>query len=249
MTAKGGALAVVIGRAGSKGLPGKNVRIVASRPIVYFTIRHAQAADTVDRVIVSSDSDAILAEARRLGASAVRRPEELATDTATIDSAVRHAIEHIEGPQKLVVILYANVPIRPPGLIDQAVRALIETGADSVQSYTDVGKHNPYWMATLDDAGRVRAYVRNTVYRRQDLPKFLIPDGGVIAVRRESLFTVVEGQPHAFLGTDRRGIQTEPFSVLDEDTAVDLALADSMLAGRASKAMVAGSEQLAEPPA
>jgi len=83
-------------------------------------------------------------------------------------------------------------------------------------------------MVTLDAEHRVAPHVANTAYRRQDLPKLFIPDGGVIALTRASLFTVVEGQPHAFLGQDRRGIVSHG-PVVDVDDAADFALAEAML--------------------
>jgi CMP-N-acetylneuraminic acid synthetase len=180
-------------------------------------------------VIVSTDGHAIAAAAESMGVQVVHRPAALASDTATVDSAVRHAVESINAPEPIIVILYANVPVRPDDLIDRAVSTLIETRADSVQSYSDVGKHHPYWMVSLDEAQRVTPHVQNTVYRRQDLPKLLIPNGGVIAVTRPSLFTIIEGQPHAFLGKDRRGIVTLADEVIDVDGALDFAVAEAIL--------------------
>ena len=227
-------LAVIIGRAGSKGLPGKNWRALAGKPMICHSIDDALAAETVDRVIVSTDGDAIADAAESSGVEVVRRPAALANDTATVDSAVRHAVDAVKSPATTVVILYANVPVRPDDLIDRAVRELFATHADSVQSYSDVGKHHPYWMVTLDDEHRVKQHVPNTVYRRQDLPKLLLPDGGVIAVTRKSLLNDVEGQPHAFLGTDRRGIVSPAGSVVDVDCAADFALAEAMLSSFAA---------------
>jgi CMP-N,N'-diacetyllegionaminic acid synthase len=224
-----GVLAVIIGRAGSKGLPGKNARLVAGRPIIAHTIDDALAAEAISRVVVSTDGAAIADAARALGVQVVQRPAALASDTATVDSAVRHAVESLQAAEPIVVVLYANVPVRPADLIDRAVGMLRATRADSVQSYSPVGKHHPYWMMRLDDAGRVTPYIDNTVYRRQDLPRLLIPDGGVIAVTRRSLFTEEEGKPHAFLGADRRGIESWG-PIVDIDDAADLAVAEAMLA-------------------
>ncbi|MFO0827422.1 MAG: acylneuraminate cytidylyltransferase family protein [Phycisphaerales bacterium] len=222
-------LAVVIGRAGSKGLPGKNARPLAGRPMVCHSIAHALAASSVDRVIVSTDGDAIAQAATSMCVDVVRRPPQLADDHATVDGAVRHAVEQCGSTADIVVILYANVPIRPDGLIDRAVATLRETGADSVQSYERPGKYHPYWMVTLGEHGEVQPWQANTVYRRQDLPPCFMPDGGVIAVRRASLFTVVEGQPHAFLGRDRRGIENPHGAVVDVDSQIDFAVAEAML--------------------
>jgi N-acylneuraminate cytidylyltransferase len=221
-------LAVIIGRAGSKGLPGKNSRMVAGAPMICHTIADALEAETVDRIIVSTDGDAIADAAESMDIEVVRRPAELAGDTATVDGAVRHGVEACGDDASIVVILYANVPVRPDDLIDRAIRELVTTGASSVQSYSDVGKHHPCWMVTLDERGRVVPHVRNTVYRRQDLPQLLIPDGGTIAVTRASLFTVVKSQPHAFLGGDRRGIVSGG-PVVDVDDAMGCACAEALL--------------------
>jgi CMP-N,N'-diacetyllegionaminic acid synthase len=223
------ALAVIIGRAGNKGLPGKNAMPIAGTPMICHTIQDAMDSECVGRIIVSTDGQCIADAAASMRVEVVRRPAPLASDTATVDAAVRHAVESIDAPESIIVILYANVPVRPPDLIDRAVGMLIESGADSVQSYSDVGKHHPFWMVTLDDRQRVQPHVRNTVYRRQDLPRLYLPDGGVIAVTRQSLFTVIEGQPHAFLGQDRRGILSPPGSVIDVDTPADFATAEAIL--------------------
>ncbi len=230
----GGVLAVVLGRAGSRGLKAKNVRLVAGRPMICHTIDHARAAETVDRIVVSTDGDEIAAAAETMGAEVVRRPPELASDTAAVGSAARHAVEQIEADERIVVILYANVPVRPENLIDRAVRLLINSGADSIQSYHEVGTCHPCWMCSLDKEHKVKPYQPNTIHRRQDLPKLFVPDGGVIAVTADSLRRASEDDPHAFLGTDRRGIEVLRGSVVDVDTAVDLAMAQALLAHQIS---------------
>lgn len=227
-----GVLAVVIGRAGSKGVPGKNARELLGRPVISYTIDQALAAREVDRVILSTDGEAIADAARAAGVEVVMRPADLASDTATVDSAVRHAVEASGSDAGVVVILYGNVPIRPEGLIDRAVLRLRETGADSVQSYERPGKYHPFWMVRLGERGEVSQWEENAIYRRQDLPPAFMPDGGVIAVTRESLFRVVEGQPHAFLGRDRRGIENPAGSVIDIDHPVDLLVAEAILRQR-----------------
>ncbi len=226
------ALAVVIGRAGSRGLPGKNTRMLAGRPMICHTIEDARAAVTIDSVVVSTDGDAIAAAAEAMSVPVVRRPAALAGDTATVGAAVRHAVAECDpgGRERVIVILYANVPVRPRGLIDRAVSLLLDTGADSVQSYAAVGKHHPYWMVSLDADHAVTPFCESPIDRRQDLPRLLIPDGGVIAVTRASLMAAGEHDPpHAFLGADRRGIRTAPGEVLDVDTAHDLAVAEALL--------------------
>lgn len=228
----GGTLAVVIGRAGSKGLPGKNALSVAGIPMIARSVRFARASREIDRVIVSTDGAEIAQIARDEGVDVFLRPESVSNDQATVDSAVRHAVDVSGDCAEIIVILYGNVPVRPVDLADRAVRMLRETGADSVQSYYRVGKTHPFWMSRLDGHGRVSQFIENRIYRRQELPSLFMPDGGVIAVRRASLFTVREGEPHAFFGRDRRGIETREGEVIDVDTAVDLAVAEAILSAR-----------------
>ncbi len=226
-------LAVVIGRAGSKGLPRKNALPVAGVPMIAHSVRFALASRSVERVIVSTDGAEIAEIARAEGADVFLRPDAVSNDTATVDSAVRHAVEASGSRAETIVILYGNVPVRPADLADRAVARLDETGADSVQSYYRVGKTHPFWMSRLDESGRVSQFIENRIYRRQELPPLFMPDGGVIAVRRASLFDVREGEPHAFFGRDRRGIETREGDVVDVDTALDLAVAEAILNSRA----------------
>ena len=223
------AIAVIVGRSGSKGLPGKNSLPLAGRPMVVHSIDHARESRHVERVIVSTDGEEIAGAARSVGVEVVMRPPLLANDHASVDAAVRHAVESSGAPHGVIVILYANAPVRPHGLIDRAVDRLLETGADSVQSYEPVGKHHPWWMACLGEDGEVSPWKRNDVYRRQDLPPAYFPDGGVIAVRRESLFTTETGHPHAFLGRNRQGIINQIGDVVDIDDEIDLIVAEARI--------------------
>ena len=231
-------VAVIIARSGSKGLPGKNELIVAGRPMVEHTILDALESKQVDGILVSTDSSAIGSIASRCGVQVVHRPAELAADTATIDSAVRHAITNAAPAAREIVILYGNVPFRPTTLIDEAICRRRTTAADSVQSYSPVGKMHPWWMVGMDEQGRVSKLHDNTVYRRQDLPECFIPDGGVIVVTRQSLECVIEDDPHAFLGQDRRGIVTSQRAVVDVDDRIDAALAEVLLREQGSSADV-----------
>lgn len=240
------AAAIILARGGSKGVPGKNIALVAGRPCIAWTIDAAQAAETVARVAVSTDDPNIAAAARGCGADVIERPPELASDTARVDDAARHAARAL-GHAGPYVILYANVPVRPRGLIDEAVRMLTSAGCDSVQSYAPVGKHHPWWTARLDrESGRVGPWegevLNHGVYRRQDLPPAHIPDGGVIAVTRAALMLELPGAgagPHAFFGLDRRGIVNPDGPegmVVDIDSPIDLLVANAVLRTRAAGA-------------
>lgn len=240
------AVAIILARAGSKGVPGKNTAPIAGKPCVQWTIEAALGSRLVGRTLVSSDDRAALALARSLGADAIERPPALAGDTARIDDAARDALDRWAAGQRLdprpespVVILYANVPVRPPGLIDRALDLLLRSRCDSVQSYAPVGKFHPWWTARLDEHGSVSPWegdvLNHGVFRRQDLPPAFVPDGGVIALTVRALRLQVPGVPqgpHAFFGLDRRGVVNPEGSVVDIDAPIDLALAHALLSQR-----------------
>ncbi len=235
---------VILARAGSRGVPGKNVALVAGRPCIAWTIDHALASTHVATTLVSTDDSKAAAVARAMGVAVIDRPAPLASDSARVDDAVRHAIashELASGPVGGVVILYGNVPVRPEGLIDRAIERFRSSGCDSVQSYAPVGKHHPWWTARLEgDDMEARAWeegapLNHGVYRRQDLPPAYIPDGGVLVVSRAALFGEIPGAasgPHAFLGARRSGVVNPEGSVVDIDAPIDLLVADAILSRR-----------------
>ena len=234
-------IAIILGRGGSKGVPGKNVMPIAGKPCVRWTIDAALASKSVSRVLVSSDDPNLLTIAAAAGATPIERPANLATDTARVDDAARHAAEvgaralNLSRPN--LVILYANVPVRPAGLIDRAADLLASTNCDSVQSYAPVGKFHPWWIARVDPTtSQVRPWegdvLNHSVFRRQDLPPAHIPDGGVIALTWRSLFCEVDGAqdgPHRFFGVDRRGVINPEGSVVDIDAPEDVMVAEAVL--------------------
>ena len=239
------AAAIILGRAGSKGVRGKNLAPVAGKPCAQWTIEHALRSATIATVAVSSDSAELRDLGASLGAIPIHRPDELAGDHATIDAAARHAAEHLLHAGYItsatpLVILYANVPVRPADLSDRALARVAETGCDSVQSYAPVGKHHPWWTARVDaSSGAVAPWegdiLNHGVFRRQDLPPAFIPDGGVIALTLRALMLAIPGVPpgpHAFFGKDRRGITNPEGTVVDIDAPTDLLVADAILRGR-----------------
>jgi CMP-N-acetylneuraminic acid synthetase len=234
------ALAIILARAGSKGVPGKNTAPIAGRPCIAWTIDAAQNANCVSKVVVSTDSEETTRISQSLGTDIHTRSADLASDTATVDDAAREALAAIDPDAHFntIVLLYANVPVRPPDLIDRAVNLLQAEHCDSVQSYTAVGKHHPWWTARIDDAGNVTPWqgdiLNHNIYRRQDLPPAHIPDGGVLALTRPALTRQLNTPPgpHAFLGNDCRGITTKEGDVIDIDTPIDLVIADTILRQR-----------------
>lgn len=230
-------LAVILARAGSEGLPDKCVRPLLGRAVIEYTFDHALAAESVDAVMLTTDSESAKRIARARGIAVVDRPAELASDTATVDDAVRHAVKVFEASTgrtvDVVVLLYGNVPVRADGVVDRAVGRLIETGADSVRTVAPVTKQHPDWVHRLDNH-RMTQYRPNSIYRRQDLEPLYYHDGAVAVVTRTALLAAPrwEGDFQGFLGDDRRALVQRPEDAVDIDGPIDFHLAEAILRAR-----------------
>ena len=130
------AVCVIPARAGSKGVPRKNLREVAGKPLIVWTIEQALAVTTPLEVVVSTDDDEIASVARDAGASVpFLRPPELAQDTTATEPVVRHALASLDrlGTQaSTVLLLQATSPVRLPGTLDRALSEFTSTGVDSM---------------------------------------------------------------------------------------------------------------------
>jgi len=239
-------LAVIVARAGSKGLPNKCMALLNGRPVIDYTIDAALATQTIDAVCFTSDSDDAKNLARRRDIFIVDRPAELATDTATVDSAVRHAVEVFEAANPRfraawIVLLYGNVPLRPADAIDRAVNRIRESKCDSIRTVAPVSKQHPDWIHRLDGDQLVK-FRQNDIYRRQDLEPLFFHDGAVVVVARTALFAKPSHSHdfHAFLGRDRRAIVVSASDTVDIDDPADLRLAEAMIGSQPIQTITLG---------
>lgn len=230
-------LGIILARAGSKGLPDKCVHDLLGRPLITYTFDHAAASKHLTDVVLTTDSQPAKELARERGITVIDRPSELATDTATVDDAARHALEVWESTQSnqvdMVAMLYGNIPVRAPGLIDRAIEHLTKTAADSVRSVVLVAKQHPDWIHHLD-GDRMSQFRPNGLYRRQDLEPLYYHDGAVAVVTRRALFAALDTpeDKQAFLGEDRRAIVQRPEDSVDVDGPIDLLVAETILRSR-----------------
>jgi CMP-N-acetylneuraminic acid synthetase len=227
-------LGIILARGGSAGLRDKHLLSLLGRPVISYTFDHTRAARKLDRVIVTSDCPRILALAEQSGFDTIRRPPYLATAEASVQSVLLHAMRAVEGDESFqseaVVVLYGNVPVRAPGVIDRALDVLEQTGCDSVRSFCPVGKWHPGWMCKLD-GDHVSALRPGSIHRRQDLEPLFLHDGAVVAVSRASMLLAEEhpDDPHAFFGVDRRAIETGMGDTVEIDHQRDLYWAEAVL--------------------
>lgn len=231
-------LGIIPARAGSVGVPGKNVRELCGREVVCYTLDAALAAKRLTGIALTTDDPKVCeigkwVKYRRV--LLVERPSELATATARIDGVMRHCVaqwEEAKGERPdVVALLYANVPVRAEGIIDRAIARLEATGADSVQTMVDVGKFHPSWLYELTgDHAKPHEKENKKVYRRQDLSPLFSIDGAVGVVKTETLMKAAGNpDPHAFWGEDRRGLVQEAHETVDIDSMRDFYVAEAAL--------------------
>ena len=163
-------LAIIPARGGSKGIPGKNLRELAGKPLIAWSILAARAAERVDQVVVSTDDDAIAETARAYGADVpFVRPAELATDTAPTEPVMAHALDWYAAAGEqfdTVVLLQPTSPLRRAGTIDAALTRFEAEGADSLLGVVE--SHHFFWQRGTSGEATARYDFRNRP-RRQDI--------------------------------------------------------------------------------
>jgi CMP-N,N'-diacetyllegionaminic acid synthase len=190
-------LALIPARGGSKGLPRKNLLTVHGRPLLAFTVDAARDSTFIDRVVVSSDDDAIIAAALTCGGEApFRRPIDLASDTAASIDVALHALDQLPD-YEVLVLLQPTSPARTAADIDAACTLFASSGAPSCVSVSAV-EQSPYWMFRLDPGGVLRPLIESPrIARRQDLPLVYALNGAIYVadvawLRRTGTFVTSE---------------------------------------------------------
>lgn len=219
-------LALIPARGGSKGIPGKNTKELAGKPLIAHTIEAARSCSCLDDVLVSTDSEEIAETARKFGAWVpFLRPGELANDTAKTIDAVLYTLRRLakEGKEyDYVVLLQPTSPLRCGEDIEGAVKLALKTGEDvvAVSEVTD----SPILMRTCDDKGKLTPLLSgSSTVRRQDMPKYYRVNGSIYVNRVSALSeeTSLNDNPIGYIMPRERSV--------DIDESVDFAVAEYFL--------------------
>ena len=186
-------LGIVPARGGSKGVPGKNVRLLAGRTLLDYTASAASASGVLDRIVLSTDSDEIADVGRRAGLEVpFMRPASLAQDDTPMLPVIQHAITALTESgwtPEVIVLLQPTSPLRRPWHIRDAVTTLRETKADSVVTVVELPRHlSPDYVMRIED-GLLRPFLPDgaRVTRRQDARAAYSRDGTVYACWRATI--------------------------------------------------------------
>ena len=187
-------LGIIPARGGSKGVPGKNIKPLAGKPLILHSIDAARSSG-LTKVIVSTDDDAIKDVAVKSGAAVpFKRPQELATDTARSIDVAKHALLAMEALDKTqydaVMLLQPTAPFRRTQDIDEAIEILASNPkADSVISVVDVEAHHPARMKYLENGQLIDPPFceSHENQNRQELRPMYIRNGAIYLTRRGTL--------------------------------------------------------------
>ena len=133
-------LAVVPARGGSKGIPKKNIKILAGKPLIQYTIDEANKSLYIDDVVVSTDDDEISKVSETLGAKVIRRPDELSGDNALVVDALRYTIEVLKKENlnyDIVLLLEPTSPLRSYSIIDECIEKFKNKNVESVTTFSE----------------------------------------------------------------------------------------------------------------
>ena len=223
-------LAVIPARGGSKRLPGKNIKTLAGKPLIQWTIEAALECDLIDETIVSTDDLSIAELSKEQGASIpFIRPCSLAQDTSTSIDVLIHALDYYKEQGiafDYVMLLQPTSPLRNAGHIYGAVDMLGEKGADAVISVCETD-HSPLWTNTLDETCNMDSFLRKELKnkRSQDLPEYFRLNGAIYLVSTDRL----RAEKTIFISNNIYGYKMDRNSSVDIDEELDFIIAETIM--------------------
>lgn len=228
-------IAAILARAGSKGVKNKNIRPILGKPLIAYSIEKALESGVFDAVAVSSDSDEILEIGEMFNAThLVKRPDELASDTAGKIPAIIHCVEEVERASgytfDTVVDLAVTGPLREVEDIVKAVDILEKNKISSVLSATETNRSPYFVMFEYDENGKLKKckQTETPLVRRQDAPKVYEVNGIVYVWNRNALF-----EKQAALFEDTKLYIMPDERAVDIDGELDLEFVEFLMTKRA----------------
>jgi CMP-N,N'-diacetyllegionaminic acid synthase len=212
-------VAIIPARGGSKGVPRKNLRHFQNKSLLAHSIHVASQSQFIDRIIVSSDDDEIIAEALQAGADVpFVRPAELASDTSPAYEAMIHALNNLPH-YDYVVLLQVTTPLREVGDIDGCIEFCLSQQASACVTIAE-SPVNPYWIYSLSNSnGLVKVIPGEVPLRRQDSPLAYVLNGAVYIAKSDWYL-----QHKTFLNDETIGYVMSASKSLDIDTEFDFEL-------------------------
>jgi N-acylneuraminate cytidylyltransferase len=221
-------VAVIPARGGSKTVPGKNIRPLAGKPLIAWSIEIARQVKEIDRIIVSTDDPTISSISKAHGAEVYHRPAPLATDEALVIDALKDLIRTLEIEQEKpgwLVLLEPTCPLRTADDVRACLSCLVRGGFDSVATYKEADL-NPHRAWRIED-GIPQVFIPGAIpwLPRQKLPKAYQLNGAVYVFRASLLAreteSILVGKPCAVMMPKERSY--------DIDNNLDFTVVETLL--------------------
>lgn len=223
-------LAIIPARGGSKGVTGKNIKVLGDQPLIAYTIQQATESNCFNKIIVSTDDEQIVIIARNFGAEVpFIRPSELANDSASSISVVQHAVAFLEDRGEFfdaVCLLQPTSPFREKKFINKAISSFVKKKSDSLISVLQVpNEYNPHWVFEPNEKGMlvIATGEKEIIKLRQELPNAFFRDGSIYLTKVE---TIKKG---SFYGESISYIKSNPILYVNIDTLNDWDKAEEKL--------------------
>ncbi len=228
-------LAVIPARGGSKTILRKNIKPLCGRPLIEYTLDAAKASKLLNRIVLSTDNEEIASIGRKKGSKVpFLRPEELAGDDCPTLPVIQHAVNFLEEKENYrpdyIVVLQPTSPLRTAEHIDEALHILMETGADSVVSVTEMPhRYNPCSIMKIVKGKLVPFIQEGEKYTQRQLkPAFYARNGAAIyAFKYETLI-----KKNSLYGDDCRPYLMSKADSVDIDDMIDFDFAEFVLSKR-----------------
>lgn len=218
--------AIIPARGGSKGIPGKNIKLLDGKPLIYYTIKESFKSQYLNEIFVSTDDPIIAEVSKKCGANIIKRPPELAADDSPTIDAIIHAINTIkcDNDQDILVLLQPTSPLRKANDIDAAIELFLERECDSVISMCKVD-HPPYWCFIMNN-GILQPLFGDKYLkmRRQELPEIYRPNGAIYITSLGNLY-----KNKGFYCDKMIPYQMSPEKSIDIDNEIDFKIAEIMV--------------------
>ncbi|EDP94260.1 acylneuraminate cytidylyltransferase family protein [Kordia algicida OT-1] len=216
-------LVVIPARGGSKGVPGKNKKLLNGKPLIQYSIDAALQSKYISEVVVTTDDSEIITIAKSLGANVpFVRPKHLAEDATPTLPVIQHAVSFLQNEGKrfdAICLLQPTSPFRPKGFLDKALETFKEKQTDSLVSVLEVPhEYNPHWTFKANENGilQIATGEQNIIPRRQELPKAYHRDGSIYITKTEILM-----QENSLYGNSLAYIVSEKKYYVNIDTLAD----------------------------
>ncbi len=175
-------IAIIPARGGSKGIPRKNIKMIAGKELIAYSINAGKSSRYIKNLFVSTEDDDIEEVSRRYGADIIKRPSELAEDDSPTIDVILNCLEYFHKNKikvDVILLLQATSPLRTSQDIDQAIEQFVNGEGDSLISVCELS-HSPYWSLKLEDGYLEPNFGRDYLnMRRQDLPLLYAPNGSL----------------------------------------------------------------------